>query len=174
MAITLPYRFDTSSVWHTILKGAFALNGVLVLGVLFKLFTGQWLTALGVVFAEAVVFGFTRVFVRQSSGSVGILYRDRVQIEPNAIWGIGLPGPAGTYVIDRFSGVRVEYMVGPIIVDAPSPGPSELVWLAGRSGTPDVLLARTSDRAGRAVGAEFGELLGLPVEKKNAPKVVTL
>jgi hypothetical protein len=174
MAIVLPYRFDTSSVWHTILKGAFALNAVLVLGVLLKVLTGQWLTAHGIVVVEAVVFGFTRLFVRQSSGSVGILYRDRVEIEPNALFGIGLPGPAGTYAMDRFSAVRVEFMVAPIIVDAPSPGPSELVWLAGIPGTPDVLVARTSDRAGRAVGAEFGALLGLPVEEKNAPKVVTL
>jgi len=147
---------------------------VLVLGIVVKLLAGQWLPAVGLVLAEAMVVGFTLVFVRHSSGSLGILYRDRVEIEPNAVWGIGLPGPVGTYAIDRFDGVRVEFVVGPIIVDAPSSGPSELVWLAARPGTPDVLLARTSDRTGRAVGGEFGELLGLPVQQKNAPTVVTL
>src|SRR5438477_1826548 len=134
MVITLPYRFDTRSVWHTILKGAFALNGVLVLGIVVKLLAGQWLPAVGLVLAEAMVVGFTLVFVRHSSGSLGILYRDRIEIEPNAVWGIGLPGPVGTYGIDRFDGVRVEFVVGPIIVDAPSSGPSELVWLAARPG----------------------------------------
>src|SRR6266478_8498472 len=34
-SITLPYRFDTSSVWHTILKGAFGLNALLALSILF-------------------------------------------------------------------------------------------------------------------------------------------
>ena len=174
MAITLPYRFDTSSVWHTILKGAFALNAVMVFGVLLKLVTGEWPTAVGLVVVEAVVFGFTRLFTRYQDGSVGTLYRDRVEVEPNALLGIALPGPAGTYAIDRFSAVRVQFMMGAIIVTGPSPGPSELVWLAGRDGTPDVLLARTEDRAGRAVGKEFGTLLDLPVEEKNAPKVVTL
>jgi hypothetical protein len=173
MAITLPYRFDTSRVWHTILKGACALNAVLVFGVLLKLATGQWLAAIGIVVAGAVVLGFTRLLVRHSSGSVGILYRDRAEIEPNTIFGIKLPGPVGTYAMHRFSAVRVEFVVGPIIVDAPSPGRSELVWLAGRPGTPDVLLARASDGGGLVLGAEFGEQLGLPVEEKNAPKVVT-
>src|SRR5262249_31700871 len=165
MGITLPYRFDTSSVWHTILKGAFALNAVMVLGVLLKLLMAQWLTAVGIVAVEMVVLGFTRIFVRQSSGSVGTLDRGRVPGGPDRLLALQLPGPAGSYAIDRFSAVRVEFMVGPIIVDAPSPGPSELVWLAGRPGTPDVLLARTSNRTGRAIGAEFGELLGLSVEE---------
>lgn len=174
MAITLPYRFDTSSVWHTILKGAFALNAVMMFGVLLKLVRGEWLTAVGLVAMEGVVFGFTRLLMRYQDGSVGTLYRDRVEVEPNAVLGIALPGPAGTYATDRFSAVRVEFMMGAIIVTGQSPGPSELVWLVGRDGTPDVLMARTDDRAGRAIGAEFGTLLGLPVEEENAPKVVTL
>ncbi len=174
MAITLPYRFDTSSVWHTILKGAFALNAVLLLGVLVKLLTGDWLTALGLLVVEAVVFGFTRVFVRFQDGSVGTLYRDRVEVEPNALLGIPLPGPRGTYDRDRFSAIRVEFLMGQIIVDGQSGGPHELVWLAGHPSTPDVLLARTDERTGRAVGAEFGALLDLPVEEKNPPRVVTL
>jgi hypothetical protein len=172
VTITLPYRFDTTSVWHTILKGAFALNGVLVFGIALKLMTGERLTALGLVVTEAVVFGFTRLFVRFQTGSIGTLYRDRVVIEPNALLGIALPGPRGEYARDRFAAVRIEFMTGPINVDTPPTGPHELVWLAGRDETPDILLARTDRRAGRGVGAELGSLLGLPVEEKNAPKVI--
>src|SRR5262245_13740558 len=108
MAITLPYRFDTSSVWHTILKGAFALNGVLLFGIAFRLFTRDVATALGLVVGEAIVFGFTRLFVRFQSGSVGTLYRDRVDVEPNVLLGIPLPGPRGVFARERFSAVRVE------------------------------------------------------------------
>ena len=43
----LPYQFDTSSVWHTILKGAAALNAVMVIGIVIKLVTGEWATAAG-------------------------------------------------------------------------------------------------------------------------------
>jgi hypothetical protein len=172
--IALPYRFDTATVWHTILKGAFALNAVLVIGIAFKLFTGDWLPALGVVVMEAIVFGFTRLFLRFQSGSRGTLYRDRVEIQPNALFGIPLPGPRGVYARERFAAVRVELMMGSINVDGPSGGPHELLWLAGRDGTPDVLVARTDQGAGRVVGAELGTLLELPVDEKNAPKVITL
>lgn len=172
--IELPYRFDTVSVWHTILKGAFALNAVLLFGLLLRLVTGPWPTVLGLLVAEAMVFGFTRLFIRYQDGSVGTLYRDHLEVEPNALYGIPLPGPKGTYAIDRFSAVRVEFVTGTIIVDAPSPGPHELVWLAGRPGTPDVLLARTDNRTGPAVAAEFAKLLDLPVEEENPPKVITL
>ena len=145
VTITFPHRFDTASVWHTILKGAFALNAVLVIGIALKLFTGDWLAALGVVVLEAIVFGFTRLFLRFQSGSRGTLYADRVEIDPNALFGIPLPGPSGEYARERFSAVRVEFMSGSINVDAPSGGPHELVWLAGRDGTPDVLVARTDE-----------------------------
>jgi hypothetical protein len=172
--ITLPYRFDTSSVWRSILQGAFALNLVLLFGLVFKLLMGDWSAAIGLVAAEAMVFGFTRLFVRFQTGSVGTLYPDRVEIEPNAVLGIPLPGPRGTYARDRISAVRVEFMAGSISVDGQSGGPHELVWLVGRVGMPDVLLARTDEGAGRAAGAEFGRLLELPVEEKNAPRVIKL
>jgi len=174
VTITLPYLFDTGSVWRSVLKGAFALNLVLLSGIVFKLLMSDWLAAIGLVVAEAMVFGFTRLFVRFQTGSVGTLYRDHVELEPNAVLGIPLPGPRGTYARDRFSAVRVEFMAGSINVDGQSNGPHELVWLVGQVGMPDVLLARTDEGAGRAAGVEFGVLLELPVEEKNAPRVIQL
>jgi hypothetical protein len=173
VSITLPYRFDTTSVWHTVLKGAFALNAVLLFGIAFKLLMGDWPAALALLVAEATVFLFTRLFVRFQSGSLGTLYRDRVEVERNTLLGIQLPGPSGAYARERFSAVRVEFVMGPVEVGA-SGGPHELVWLVGRNGTPDVLLARVAERAGRAAGAAFGAVLELPVEEKNAPRVINL
>jgi hypothetical protein len=172
--IRLPYRFDTSSVWHTILKGAFALNAVLVLGFFYSLVAGPWTKAIAVAGLEVVVLGFTRVFVRYQEGSVGVLSSDRVVIEPNVLLGITLPGPRGTYLLDRFSAVRVEFRSGTIDPSAQSTGPHETVWLVGKPATPDVAVARTSDRAGRAVGQELGALLGLPVEEVGAPIEIRL
>ena len=174
MPITLPYRFDTSSVWHTILKGAFGLNAVLVLGFFYALLVQrEWPKALGLAVVELVVFGFTRMFIRFQEGSVGTLFSDRVVIEPNVLLGIALPGPRGTYTLDRFSAVRVELRSGPIQPGVQG-GPNEVVWLVGRPGTPDVAVARTEDRAGRAVGKELGALLGLPVEEVGAPRQIEL
>lgn len=173
--ITLPYRFDTSGVWHTILKGAFGLNALLVLCILFALLaTREWKTALGLLLIELVTLGFTRIFVRAQQGSVGTLWSDRVVIEPNVLFGIALPGPTGTYTLDRFAGVRVEFRSAPARPDVQGGGPHELVWLAGKPGTPDVLVARTQDRVGRTVGRELGLLLGLPVKETGAPIEIRL
>lgn len=173
--ITLPYEFNTSSIWRTILKGAFALNALLIVSILYSLLVSRpWTTAIGLVLMELVVFVFTRVFVRFQEGSVGVLTSDRVVIEPNVLLGIALPGPKGTYALDRFSGVRVEFRSGPIGPDVQGGGPNEVVWLAGKPGTPDIALALTEDRAGRVVGQEFGALLKLPVEEVGAPKKIIL
>jgi hypothetical protein len=173
-SITLPYRFDTSSVWRTILKGAFGLNALLVLAILFTvLVSREWPKAFGLVVVELVVFFFTRVFVRFQTGSVGTLSADRIVVEPNVLFGITLPGPNGTYPLDQFSTVRVEFHSGPVTVGAQG-GPNELIWLVGKAGTPNIVVARTEDRAGRAVGQEFGALLGLPVEEVGAPIEIRL
>ncbi len=171
--ITLPYLFDTSSVWRTILRGAFGLNGLLVLCILYGLVARPWGTVLGLVLIELVVSFFTRVFFRFQTGSVGTLTADGVLIEPNVLLGIALPGPKGTYSLDRFSAVRVEFWPGPVQPGVQG-GPNELVWLVGRPGTPNIALARTEDRAGRALGQEFGALLKLPVEEVGAPREIRL
>jgi hypothetical protein len=172
--ITLPYEFDTSSVWRTILKGAFALNAFLVVSILYTLVSRPWTTAIGLLLIELLVFAFTRVFIGFQEGSVGVLTRDRIVIEPNVLLGIVLPGPKGAYELGRFSAVRVELRSGPIGPGVQGGGPNEVVWLAGRPGTPDIALARTDDRAGRALGQELGALLELPVEEVGAPKEIRL
>ena len=175
MAITLPYQFDTSSVWRTILKGAFGFNALLIFCVLYTvLISRQWTTAVGLALMELVAFVFTRLFVRFQTGSVGTLSSDRVVIEPNVLLGIALPGPKGTYTLDRFSAVRVEFRSGPASPDVQGGGPNELVWLVGNPGTPDIVLALTHDGAGRALGREFGALLKLPVEEVGAPIEIRL
>jgi len=169
VVITLPYRFDTSSVWRTILKGGFGFNALLVFCILYTvLISRQWTTAFGLALMELVVFVFTRLFVRFQTGSVGTLSSDCVVVDPNVLLGIPLPGPKGTYTLDRFSAVRVEFRSGPARPDVQG-GPNELVWLVGNPGTPDIVPALTQDGAGRALGREFGALLKLPVEEVGAP-----
>lgn len=174
MAITLPYRFDTRSVWRKILTGAFGLNALITLGILYaQLVSRQWKTALGLALTEVLVLVFTLVLIRFQTGSVGTLSSDGVVIEPNVLLGIVLPGPRGTYALDRFSAVRVQFQSGPATPDVQG-GPNEVVWLVGIAGTPDIALALTDDGAGRAFGRELGALLELPVKEVDAPKVIRL
>ena len=48
-------------------------------------------------------------------------------------------------------------------------GPHERIWLVGKNGTPDILIARTQREGGRALAKEFGAVLALPVEEKREP-----
>jgi hypothetical protein len=169
-SVQLPWAFDTTSLWHTILKGAFGLNALLAVGLVVKLLSRRWLDAAGLCVAEAMVAGFTAVFIRHQEGSRGTLFRDRVTVEPNAVLGVPLPGPrGGSYPLHQFRGIEVEFRAGRPSTDPNAAGPHELVWLMGRPGTPDIALSRTRNGAGRALGREVGAMLALPVSETNPP-----
>jgi hypothetical protein len=173
MPLTLPYTFDTSDVWRTILKGAIGLVALVTLLALVSLALGRWPAALALSVCGVLLFFFARILIRFQTGSAGTLSAERVVVEPKRLLWFSLPGPFGTYELQRFSAVRVEFQMGPIDPGVQG-GPNELVWLVGRPGTPDIVLARTDDGAGRRLGEEFGAALGLPVEEKGAPKVIRL
>ena len=87
--IILLYRFDTSNVWRTILKGTLGLNALLALGILFTLFVSrEWTATVGLVLTELVVLGFTQVLFKAQEGSIGILNVgatfDMIGTEPRA------------------------------------------------------------------------------------------
>jgi hypothetical protein len=171
--ITLPYRFDTSSVWHTIIKGALGLNALLIASFALAALTRQWPAALGLLVCEFIVLAVTRLVWRLQEGSVGTLWSDRVEIESNVLFGLPLPGPQGRYALDRFATIRVEFRPGPTQAGVQG-GPNEVVWLMGKADTPGIALARTSNGAGRAVGQQFAALLKLPVEEVGAPVEIRL
>src|SRR5262245_27326949 len=171
--IALPYRFDTSSVWRTILTGAFGLNVLLIACVVFSVVARLWPITVALAVTELFMLVFTWLLIRFQHGSVGTLNLDRVDVEPNVLFGLSLPGPNGNYPLDRFLAVRVEFRSGPIQPGVQG-GPNEVVWLVGRSGTPNVAIARTDDGAGRAFGQQLAALLELPVEETGAPRRIRI
>jgi hypothetical protein len=171
--VTLPYDFDTSRVWRTILTGALAIEAIVVIGFVYRvLVSPDAMAAVGLALSGAMLAFFIRVFVRFQSGSVGTITKDRIVIHPNVLYGIRLPGPQpGEYAAQRFSAVRVEMMSGAIshgdvLVHH---GPHERIWLVGKDGAPDILIARTQQEAGPALAKEFGAALALPVEQTRSP-----
>jgi hypothetical protein len=174
MTVALPYRFDTANVWHTILKGVIGVNALMVVAALGAAASGNWRSVLGGVLVEIVVLGFSRIFFRYQQGSTGTLFADHVEVNANELLGFQLPGPKGTYALDRFSAIRVKFFPGPVSTEPNAGGPHEDVWLVGRPGTPDVLLATTQERSGHEVGKQFGALLSLPVEEVGSPRVIVL
>ena len=113
MALVLPYEFDTTDVWRMILKGAFGFTLLIALMLLHVLISGQWAVAVPLALISAALLFFTRLLIRFQTGSAGTLSVDRVVIRPNKILGFTLPGPAGTYTLEMFSAVRVEFRAGP-------------------------------------------------------------
>jgi hypothetical protein len=168
MPVALPYRFDTGRVWRMILTGALGVAAVVLGGVLHGLLVRRdAMVVLPLAVSGITLAYFIRLFVRFQSGSIGTLTADHVVIEPNTLFGLLLPGPRGDYPIGRFSAVRVELMSGP--TDIVQGGPHERIWLVGRDGTPDVLVARTQREAGRALGRELGAALAVPVQETREP-----
>lgn len=172
MTVALPYHFDTSRVWRMILTGALAIEAVILAGALYGfLVRGDVALVLQLALCGAILGYFIRIFVRSQNGSIGTITADAVVVQPNALYGIRLPGPQGTYPSRGFSSVRVELMSGlPGYGDSlVHGGPHERIWLVGKDGTPDILVARTQREAGKTVAREFGAVLALPVEEKREP-----
>src|SRR4026207_2509298 len=146
VALVLPYEFDTSDVWRLILKGSFALTLAMILSLLYTVASRPWAAVVRLAWRSVLLFFVTRAFVRFQPGSVGALSADCVVIQPNRFLWFSLTGPVGTYTLDRFSAVRVEFSMGPVQPGVQG-GPNEVVWLVGRPGTPDIALARPNDGA---------------------------
>lgn len=87
-------------------------------------------------------------------------------MRPVMLYGFRLPGSTGSYSIAQFEAVRVERSSGRVDVTS---GPHERVSLIGRDGAPNVLVARTEDGAGMALGHELAAALRLPYQQERTP-----
>lgn len=171
--IVLPYRFNTANVWHMILKGAFALNALLIFSIVAVVFTHPLPDAIGLTVVEAMALWFTRLLFKYQEGSIGTLYSDRVDVSRNIVLGRLLSGPSGSYPLDRFSAINVEFRTGPTQPGVQG-GPNEVVWLKGNSGTPNIALAHVDGGEGRALGEQLAAILKLPLEESGAPTKIRL
>ena len=168
MAVTLPYEFDTSGVVRTILRGVLGLLGLVVVpGILYSLFVSQSTpAAMQLMLAALVIVYFGRLFLGHLIGSHGIVTADAVVVERARLYGFRLAGPEGRFPVGQFEAVRVEHAPAPIGAQG---GPHDRVSLAGKSGTPDILIARTAPDRGLTLGAELAAALGLPCQERNVP-----
>jgi hypothetical protein len=171
MAITLPYEFDTSGIVKVILRGAAGVLLVVFLGILYSLIVSHSLAAtIQLLLVAAVATYFGSLFLRNLIGSVGTITADAVVVQPGQLFSIRLAGPAGRFPISQFQAVRVERVPNPIGIPIETQiQPHERVCLAGKSGTPDILIARTDRDAGRTLGNELATALKLPYQEQIAP-----
>jgi hypothetical protein len=171
MAITLPYEFDTSGVVKLIIRGVLGLLLVVLVGVLYSLLISHSnVAAIQLLLIAAIATYFGRLFLRNLTGSLGTITADAVTVQAGRLYGIPLAGPTGTFPIGEFKAVRVERITNPIGIPLGTQiKPHERVYLAGKHGIPDILIARRHLDAGRILGNELAAAVKLPCQEQIAP-----
>jgi hypothetical protein len=171
MVITLPYEFDTSRVVKQIMGGVLGLLLVVLIGILYSLLISHSIAAtIQLLLIAAIATYFGRLFLRNLTGSLGTITADAIVVQPGQLFGIRLTSPAGRFPIDQFQAVRVERIPNPIGIPIETQiRPHERVFLVGKTGTPDILIARTHLDAGRTLGQELATALKLPYQEQQAP-----
>jgi hypothetical protein len=165
VSLTLPYQFDTSPVIKIILRGVLGLLFLVVIpGILYSLFfTHDWTVVVELVLIGVLVVYVGTLFGRNLTSTTGIISKEVVVIWPVTIFGIRLSGPEARHSMAQFRAVRVES-----ISPAGSPRQHERVSLVGRDGAPDILVARTENYVGKALGRQLASALDLDYEEKSA------
>ena len=152
----LPFEFDTLGSVRTILR-AIAGTAILIVvpGLLHAILIRRSATGVAQVAALGILLGlFGYVVFSRLGGAAGRITRDAVVIEPVSFLGFPLPGPRGRLPITQFASVRVD-RIGRRIDTTPSTRRHERVWLAGRAGGRDILIARTANEAASPWGAAW-------------------
>src|SRR5215210_925749 len=102
MAITLPYKFDTSAVVKQIIGGVLGLLLVLLLGVFYSLLVSHSTAAtIQLLLIAAIATYFGRLFLRNLTGSVGTITADAVVVQAGELLGIRLASPSGRFPISQ-------------------------------------------------------------------------
>jgi hypothetical protein len=168
VSVALPFRFDTSPVVVSIMRGVLGLLLIVAIGAAYAVAVSRRPEViLGLIIIGLIVIYFGRLFLANLTGSRGTITVEAVTVEPVRICGLRLAGPEGTFPINRFRAVRVERVSPPTEGYG---GPHARVYLAGGDGTPDIFVARSpSPDEGRALGRGLASALGLPVEEPPVP-----
>jgi hypothetical protein len=165
--LVLPYHFDTSSVVKLILRGAGLVLLVIGVCLIYSLFISQdHLASIQLLISGLIAGYFAWRLLRNLTATRGTITSDSVELELVELYGLRLHGPSGRFPLQAFRGVRVERVSAPAFEQG---GTHERVTLVGEDGTPDVLVARTSLDAGRALGRSLADALALPYNEVTAP-----
>jgi hypothetical protein len=89
-----------------------------------------------------------------------------VTVKPVRTCGFRLAGPEGSFPIGRFEAVRMDRASPPLEGYG---GPHARVYLIGREGTPDILVARAALDEGRVFAHDLATTLGLPLQHASVP-----
>ena len=170
MPITLPYVFDTRRDTRAVVQLVLALLAVMVFaGVYMLAIRGDVVGAAGTLVIDAMLVAFGVVLLRFQPGAEGRITRDAVETRASRVWGVPMPGPVGTFPIDRFRAVCVERVLNSGNRTT-SLHEVERVTLAGKPGTPDVRVVSQRIDGGDSLGEALAAARGLPGEITRTPR----
>jgi len=158
--ISLPYDFDTATIWYRIAQMAFGFLALIAISAVASLLVGKTVAALQLtlILAIALVFAF-KLRGMASFGATGTITASEVVARPVSVYGIPMRVPTGRFPIAEFRAIRlvrrlVSSRNGPLtdIGD---------VYLVGREGAPDIqVFSGAADKA-KAAASDFCALLHL-------------
>jgi hypothetical protein len=164
MTTTLPYEFDTMTLWEKTLKVGFWFLLIFAASALFASLIGNYAAAIHMTLMAAFLFVLGRFVLRFPNGSAGTITREGVVVRSGNWYGRTLPGPSGTYPIQGFRCIRIEHVPGTPHPDIQCSA-QEVVYLVGHAGNPTIRIASVEEDS--HLGEELASLLGLPYEKTN-------
>lgn len=166
--ITLPYDFDTTARWRTIVKLVFTVVGLVLVAIGGALINGELGGASALALCLAILTWLLRRGRTLPMGAAGRLTARAIETRAVKVLWFALRVPAGRFSIDRFQSIAV---VEQIVL--PRPGGTGTntgsVRLVGKSGTPDIEVAYGVIGEALDVARELAGLLGLEWRRQDAP-----
>jgi hypothetical protein len=158
--ISLPYDFDTATIWHRIVQIALGVLALIAILAAVSLLVGKTVAALQLtlVLAIALFFAFKLRGIA-SFGATGTITATEVIARPVSVYGIPMRVPTGCFPIAEFRAIRLvrrlaSSRAGPVtdIGD---------VYLVGRESARDIqVFSGAADKA-KAAASDFCTLLHL-------------
>jgi hypothetical protein len=170
MALTLPYKFNTAKTGIMLFKGMLGFECLMMLGILKAVFfTHSIVDTVAFGFVAALLYFLGLVIFRNMGGNVGTLTASEVVLEPVSVLGISANTFTGRFALSQFNAIRVEIVAASVTDSGTRVEAHERIYLAGAN-VPDILIARTEEKAGIGFAQELAALLKLPVEEKNTAR----
>lgn len=158
--ISLPYDFDTATIWHRIAQMALGFLALIAFVAVVSLLVGKTLAAvqLTLVLAIALLFAF-KLRGMASFGATGTITATEVVARHVSVYGIPMRVPTGRFPIAEFRAIRlvrrlVSSRNGPL-TDVGD------VYLVGRESAPDIQLFSGPADEAKAAASDFCALLNL-------------
>lgn len=170
MIVTVPYRFDTTRTLRNVLRAMVGLHVVVILpSMLYATFVQHnLLGAIGLLLISGIALYLGKRILKMRA-FVGVINKNSVVLQEAKQFGVALTGPAGTYPIENFSSVLVEFVSGVGYGESPDGPPFTRVSLIGKTGTPAIVVECSPFPEGKNFGAALATTLDLPYQEKLAP-----